>query len=65
MTITPWMRGFLLAGTVMTSLAASQAHADPAREAQLEARLNALEAAMLDMRAEVAVSRRQQAAAPT
>ena len=63
MTITPWMRGTLLAGTVLTSLAASPARADPAREAQLEARLKALEAAMLDMRADVAASHRQHAEA--
>lgn len=62
MNIKPWLRGTLLAGTVLTSLAASPARADPAREAQLEARLNALEAAMIDMRAELAASHRQQAA---
>ncbi len=62
MNIKPWLRGTLLAGTVLTSLAASPARADPAREAQLEARLNALEAAMIDMRAEVAASHREQAA---
>ena len=64
MNVKAWVRGALLAGTVMTSLASSPAHADATREAQLEARLNALEAAMVEMRAELATSRRQQAAIP-
>ena len=62
MKIMPWMRGPLLAGTILTVLAPTPAHADPAREAQLEARLKALEAAMMDMRAEIDASHRQQAA---
>ena len=60
MTINRWMRGMLLGAT---TLAASPAYADAAREAKLEARLNVLEAAIFDMRAELAAAHRQQVAA--
>jgi hypothetical protein len=55
----------LLAGTAVTALTPSAAHAQTAREVELEARLKALEAAVQDLRGELNAARATAASGPS